>query len=114
MLKISNYLKGLRAEKKLTFEDLSGKTKLSIGFLSRLEKGDYDEKNISLATIIRLATGFDIKVKDLLDQMGILEQNQLPAIGAYLREKYNIQSTEDAKTIENIINRLNESQKYGL
>ncbi len=109
MLKISSYLKNLRAGEKLTFEELSSRTKLSIGFLSRLEKGDYDEKNISLATIIRLATGLGVKVKDLLDQLGILENNHLPAIGAYLREKYNIQSTEDVKTIENIINRLNEN-----
>jgi len=93
----------------LTFEELSAKTKLSIGFLSRLEKGDYDEKNISLATIIRLATGLSIQVKDLLDQLGVLEHSQLPAIGAYLREKYNIQNTQDVKTIENIINRLNEN-----
>ena len=93
----------------MTFEELSAKTKLSIGFLSRLEKGDYDEKNISLATIIRLATGLSIQVKDLLDQLGVLEHSQLPAIGAYLREKYNIQNTQDVKTIENIINRLNEN-----
>ena len=87
-------------------EEVGNKAKLSQGFVSRLEKGTYDAKSVSLDTIIRLADALQLKVKDFLDDLKIIESDQSPALNVYLRQKYEIQDTKDIQMIEDIINRL--------
>lgn len=107
-MKLGKIVKNYRDRLDLTLEQLNKKTGLSKGFISRLEKGDYDEKNISLNSIIKLARGFDIKVKEILDALNVIEQNEPPSLRMYLREKYNISKNEDADMIENLINHFKE------
>jgi transcriptional regulator with XRE-family HTH domain len=105
MLKISEFVKRIRGQRNITLEVLAKKAGLSAAFLSRLEKGDFDEKNLSLSSIIGLAEGFDMKVKEFLDNLGLIEHTELPPMTVFLR-KNGIKDPQDQKTIEDLINRL--------
>jgi transcriptional regulator with XRE-family HTH domain len=105
MVKISEFVKKIRSERNLTLEVLAKKASLSAGFLSRLEKGDFDKKNLSLSSLISLADGFDMKVKEFLDNLGLIENSDFPPMSVYLRQN-GVDDPRDQKTIEDLINRL--------
>ncbi|OGI16352.1 MAG: hypothetical protein A2Z52_01765 [Candidatus Moranbacteria bacterium RBG_19FT_COMBO_42_6] len=86
------------------------KSGLSKGFLSRLEQGDFDQKNISLETIIKLSTGFSINVKDILDFLNVTKQDDPSSLKIFLREKYQIKNEEDVDAIEGVINRFTKNK----
>lgn len=92
----------------MTLDELSAKSLLSKGFLSRLEKGDFDNKNISLDTIIKLATGLQIKVIEILDLLNITDnsQRESPPLKVYLRTRYKIEDQSKVKIIEDLIDHL--------
>ncbi len=106
-MKLSYIIKNYRKGQLLTIDKLSRKAHLSKGFISRLEKGDFDMKNISLESIIKLANGLGIKVKEILDDLSIIEQEEPLALKVYLRDKYSIKNEDNIKFIENLIKKLN-------
>jgi transcriptional regulator with XRE-family HTH domain len=110
-MKLSLFVKNYRENKSLTLDRLSKKSNLSKGFLSRLEQGDFDQKNISLETIIKLSAGFDIKVKDILDFLNVIEQDKPSSLKVYLREKYKIISEVDVNVIEGVIKSFSENKQ---
>jgi transcriptional regulator with XRE-family HTH domain len=59
----SQNLRRLRESAGLTQEDLSARTKLDTGEISRLERGTRDPQ---LRTIVRIARGLDVTVAELL------------------------------------------------
>ncbi len=107
-MKLSNLVADYRKNSADTLEQLAEKTDLSKGFLSRIEKGDFDSRNVSLATIIKLAKGFNVKVKEILDMLKVIdaEQDDHAPLKVYLRKKYNISNDEDVRIIEGMIDRL--------
>lgn len=105
-MKLSNIIKKYRERLSLTMDDLSKEADLSKGFISRLEKGDFDNKNVSLVSIIKLAKGLGIKVKEILDQLNVIKQNDHANLKVYLREKYKIENEKDTKLVEDLINNL--------
>lgn len=107
-MKISELVNNLRKSSKKTMEDLSEASELSKGFLSRLEKGDFDPSNVALETIIKLARGLDVTVKDILDSLSVIDADEPPPLNVYLRKKYKIKSEQDIATIQNIVSRLSE------
>ena len=109
-MKLSLFVKNYREKQSLTLDRLSERSNLSKGFLSRLEQGDFDQKNISLETIIKLSAGFNIRVKDILDFLNIIEQDKPSSLKVYLRNKYQIINEEDVDVIEGVINRFSESK----
>lgn len=107
-MKLSKIISEYRQRRKLTLEELSVKSDLSRSYISKLENGGLDEQSASLATIIKLATGLSIKVRDIMELMDITEpkdQDSEP-LKIYLRNKYNISNDDDIKIIENLIDRL--------
>jgi transcriptional regulator with XRE-family HTH domain len=58
-------IRRLREKRGLTQESLAGKTKLSRGFIARLEMGRHDP---SLTTLTRLAKALKVRVSELLDE----------------------------------------------
>ena len=102
-MKLSIFVKNYRDKASLTLDQLSEKSGLSKGFLSRLEKGGFDQKNVSLETIIKLANGFGIKVKDILDALKVIEQSDPSSLQVFLREKYSIDNEKDINIIEGVI-----------
>lgn len=105
-MKISKFTKYFRSKLDLTIDELSVRSHLSTGFLSRLENGDYDRDNLSLESIIKLAKGLNISVKEILDAIDLIDQKDLPPINVYLRNKYGITDASISANIENIIRKL--------
>lgn len=105
-MKLSQIVKHYRNNLSLTLDQVSRQSGLSKAFISRIEKGDFDEKNLSLDSIIRLANGFGIKVKEILDQLKVIEQEEPASLKVYLRKKYEISDERDAKLIEDLINNI--------
>jgi transcriptional regulator with XRE-family HTH domain len=109
---LKNLVKEQRTKLGLTLDQVAKEADLSQGFLSRIEKGDYDQMNLSMDTLIRLAKALKLKVKDFLDALKIIEPDNSPAaLNIYLRQKYKIVDSQDVKMIEDIINRFVEEQK---
>ncbi|PIP27159.1 MAG: hypothetical protein COX30_03460 [Candidatus Moranbacteria bacterium CG23_combo_of_CG06-09_8_20_14_all_39_10] len=107
-MKLSKIIKNYRNNLSLTMDSLSSSSSLSKGFISKIEKGDFDNKNVSLDSIIKLAKGLDVKVKEILDQLNVIEQDDQASLRVYLREKYKIEKEKDTKLIEDLINNLRE------
>lgn len=105
-MKLSKIIRNYRDRLSLTMDSLSNRSDLSKGFISKIEKGDFDDKNVSLDSIIKLAKGLDIKVKEILDQLSVIEQDDQANLKVYLREKYKIEDEKDTKLIEDLINNL--------
>lgn len=107
-MKLSQIIKQYRKKHSLTLEELSKRSILSKGFLSRLEKGDFDDQNVSLNTIVKLATAFKVPVIDLLDLLDITRKNRhdSPSLRVYLRSKYDIHDDETVKVVESLIDHL--------
>lgn len=108
-MKLSKIIKHYRDSSLLTMDSLSAKSNLSKGFISRIERGDFDDRNVSLDSIIKLAKGLNIKVKEILDQLSVIEQDDQVNLKVYLREKYKIKNEKDAKLVEDLINNLRTS-----
>lgn len=109
-MKLSNITSEYRKKRGLTLDQLSGKSLLSKGFISRLENGDFDEKNVSLDTVIKLAKGFQIKVMEILELLNVTRDHQetAPPLRAYLRTKYKIEDNSKVKIIEDLIDHFKE------
>jgi transcriptional regulator with XRE-family HTH domain len=109
-MKLSKIISEYRKKRELTLEQLSSKSDLSRSYISKLENGGLDDQNVSLATIIKLANGLSIKVRDVMELLDITEPiNKEPApLKVYLRNKYNISDDNDVKIIESLIDHLKE------
>lgn len=91
----------------LTLDELAKKTTLSKSFLSKIENGEFDEQNVSLDTIIKLAKGFDVKVKEILSQLKVMNESPVtPPLKLYLRQRYGVSNQEAVKIIEDMIKHL--------
>ncbi|MDI6778241.1 MAG: helix-turn-helix transcriptional regulator [Patescibacteria group bacterium] len=105
-MQLSKIIKKHRDCKSLTIDQLSVRSDLSRAFISRIERGGFDKKNISLNSVIRLAQGLDIKVKEILDNLNVIEQNEPSPLRMYLRSKYKIDNEKDVRLIEDLIDNL--------
>ncbi len=112
MNQISKLVKSQRLSLGLTMEQVAKEASLSQGFLSRLEGGDYDAKNMSIDTIIKLAGALRLRVKDFFDSIQKnTEGNYAPELSIYLREKYDMTEPHDIQIIESMIRRLRNNGK---
>ena len=57
-------LKALRAKRDYTQTDLAGKSRLTLGYIARLEIGYHDPK---LSTLMKLAKALGVKVAELVE-----------------------------------------------
>ena len=57
-------LEAIRKQKKLSYRELASRCNVDPSGISKIEKG---RKNITLITLIDLATGLDVQPKKLLD-----------------------------------------------
>ncbi|NTV41182.1 MAG: helix-turn-helix transcriptional regulator [Candidatus Moranbacteria bacterium] len=105
-MKLSKIAQKYRDAASFTLDKMAQESGLSKGFLSRLEKGDFDSQNISLETLIKLSKGYNIKVKEILDLLNVIEQDEPAPLKVYLRKKYDIHNDADVDVIEGLINRL--------
>lgn len=71
---IARKIRSLREAAGLSLSQLADKAGLSLAYISKLESGVY--KTFSLLSSRSLADGLGISLKDFLEQMGFLDNNQ--------------------------------------
>ncbi|MCK5060931.1 helix-turn-helix transcriptional regulator [Candidatus Parcubacteria bacterium] len=71
MNNIAEKIKNYRINIGISPSELSNISGLSLGYITKLEKGDY--KTVSLKTSKMLANGLGISLKDFLEYIGYLE-----------------------------------------
>lgn len=104
---LSEIVSELRENRGFTLDELAERASLSKSFISKIENGEFDEKNISLDTLIKLADGFSIKVKEILGLLKVIsDQPSTPSLSVYLRQQYGMDNKEAVRIIENLIDHL--------
>src|SRR5699024_2962553 len=63
---ISNKIKRLRLEKKMTLKDLSEKTELSVSFLSQIERGS---SSLAITSLKKIADAFNVKMSYFFEEV---------------------------------------------
>jgi len=77
---ISNKIKRLRLEKKMTLKDLSEKTGLSVSFLSQIERGS---SSLAITSLKKISDAFNINISYFFEEIEnhnyrVLEDEQKP------------------------------------
>ncbi|RLC31184.1 MAG: DNA-binding protein, partial [Deltaproteobacteria bacterium] len=62
---IGHKIRKLRTERKITLEGLAEKTGLTIGYLSKIERG---LSSLPIATLDRIATALQIQITDIFEE----------------------------------------------
>lgn len=111
-MKLSTVIKSLREDKGLTQEKLAENSKLTRGYISRLEQGEYPDESPSISTLRKIAEGLSEPLEFLLNKAGITQEDYVKSASTptFLRAKYNF-NEEQSKMVENYINYLKKELK---
>lgn len=97
LIQLADFVSQKRNEAGLTSKQLADKSGLSPAYISRIEKGDYE--NPSLPTMRALAEGLGLSLQNLLQEIGFLNNESRPSfqlISQSLRQMgYSDKETED-------------------
>lgn len=82
----------LREDKGLTQEKLAENSKLTRGYISRLEKGNYADDSPSIRTLRRIADGLKEPLEFILAKAGLTQDDYIKSASTptFLRAKYNL------------------------
>jgi len=110
-MKLNAVIKSLREDKGLTQEKLAEHAKLTRGYISRLEKGNYADDSPSIKTLRKIADGLNEPIELILDKAGITQDDYIKSANTqtFLRAKYDLNSTqinEIESFIEHVKNKL--------
>src|SRR6266496_5854618 len=98
---LGEFIKKVRAEKKLTQEYIASKSGLARSYISRLEDDQF--KSPSAMVLVRLARGLGVSHEAIFQIAGYIpkiEKTGLPSFDVYMRTKYPEFSEEAIKEIE--------------
>lgn len=111
-MKLHTVIKGLREDKGLTQEKLAEKSKLTRGYISRLEKGAYPDDSPSIKTLKKIADGLSEPLEFILNKAGITQDDyiKLASTPTFLRAKYNL-NEQQINTIESFIDHIKKELK---
>ena len=74
---IADFIARKRKEAGFTSKELADRSGLSPAYISRIENGEY--KSLSLPTAKSLAEGFGLKLRDFLQEAGLLNNEERPS-----------------------------------
>ncbi len=103
-MKLHDVIKSLREDKNMTQEKLAQDAKLTRGYISRLEQGEYAEDSPSIRTLRQIANGLKEPVELILTKAGITQEDYIAKASTptFLRAKYNLDDTQ-SKAVEAFI-----------
>lgn len=88
-MNIGKFVSNYRKKSNITQEDFAEKAGLSRSYIARLERGHFEDDQISLATFIRLSKTLDIPMYKFFQEIKFLNPNNLPPLGSYLNAARN-------------------------
>jgi transcriptional regulator with XRE-family HTH domain len=97
-------IKSIREDKKLTQEKLADTAKLTRGYISRLEKGEYADDSPSIKTLRQIARGLHEPLDLILNKAGITQDDYIKhaPTPTFLRAKYDL-NNEQIRAVESFI-----------
>jgi transcriptional regulator with XRE-family HTH domain len=100
-MQLQYVIKSIREDKKLTQEKLADNAKLTRGYISRLEKGAYEDDSPSLKTLRKIADGLNVPIDLILTKAGITKEDYIKSasVPTFLRAKCNL-NEEQIKAVE--------------
>jgi len=88
IVKLGGYLKKLRNEMGLSIHDVAKTSRLTAGYISRLENGQF--KTITAESLVKFSGAYNIPIDLMLERAGLTEkQDDLPGLSTYLKLKYD-------------------------
>lgn len=111
-MKLHDVIKGLREDKGLTQEKLAEKSKLTRGYISRLEKGAYPDDSPSIKTLKKIADGLSEPLEFILNKASITQDDYIKSANTptFLRAKYNL-NEQQISTVESFIDHVKKQIK---
>lgn len=85
---LGNFVRAQRERLGLSQRDLATRIGVTNGYISRIEKGDY--QNVSQRILRQLADSLNVEPEDLYAVAGYPLPLNLPGFSAYLRAKYEM------------------------
>jgi transcriptional regulator with XRE-family HTH domain len=91
----------LREDKGLTQEKLAQEAKLTRGYISRLEQGEYADDSPSIKTLRQIAGGLNEPMELILNKAGITQDDYIRSASTptFLRAKYDL-NKEQINSVE--------------
>ena len=94
-MKLHTVIKMLREDKGFTQEKLAENAKLTRGYISRLEKGNYADDSPSIRTLRQIADGLKEPLELILAKAGLTQDDYINvSTPTFLRAKYNLNKDE--------------------
>jgi transcriptional regulator with XRE-family HTH domain len=107
--RLGKTVKELRERRGMTKSALAERAALTPSYISRLEKGDYQDRSLTLATCIGLAHGLKVALKELLADAGLLSASDTSSLRLVLERKKGL-SPDQAELVERIVEGLSEEK----
>ena len=106
MKRLGIYLKQLREETGLSIRKAAQKSEIAPSYLFKIEGGK-TFSTISIHTLIKLSTAYNIPITALLKEAGFVQDDEynLPEFSQYLLAKYNLtpQAIQDMEIAKEIV-----------
>ena len=111
-MKLHDVIKTLREDIKLTQEKLAQESKLTRGYISRLEKGSYADDSPSIKTLRQIAHGLGEPLDFILAKAGITQDDYIKSASTptFLRAKYNLDK-DQIRSVELFISHVKNTIK---
>ncbi len=95
-MKLHTVIKSLREDKGLTQDKVAQDAKLTRGYISRLEQGEYADDSPSIKTLRQIALGLKEPVELILNKAGITQENYINSASTptFLRAKYDLNEAQ--------------------
>jgi transcriptional regulator with XRE-family HTH domain len=111
-MKLHTVIKTLREDKGLTQEKLAEGAKLTRGYISRLEKGNYADDSPSIRTLRQIADSLKEPLEFILAKAGLTQDDYIKSASTptFLRAKYDL-NKEQIQTVELFIDHVKKQLK---
>jgi transcriptional regulator with XRE-family HTH domain len=111
-MKLHSVIKSLREDKGLTQDKLAKDAKLTRGYISRLESGEYADDSPSIKTLRKIADGLREPIEFILAKAGITQEDYIKSADTptFLRAKYNL-NREQINAVESYIEHVKKQLK---
>ena len=111
-MKLHDVIKSLREDKGLTQEKLAKESKLTRGYISRLESGEYEDDSPSIKTLRQIAGGLKTPIELILTKAGITQEDYIASASTptFLRAKYDLNEAQ-SEAVEAFIGHIKKQLK---
>ncbi len=84
-MNLGDFILDFRKKADITQEELAQRAGLARSYIARLERGDFEDGAISIATFIRLAKALEVPLYKFFQSINFINPDRLPSLGISLQ-----------------------------